>query len=77
MTVDNDRKAYLGMERGEKSVKYIAKVFGKPPCEITRQQYNAIVKALSAQDWRHTEEDETTVINNIICKQLKPAEPEE
>jgi len=77
MARDNNRKAYIGMEREEKSVKYIAKVFGEPPCEITRQQYNAIVKALSAQDWRQIDEDETTVINNIICKQLKPAEPEE
>ena len=77
MAVDNNRKAYLATERGEKSVKYIAKVFGEPPCEITRQQYNAIVKALSAQDWRHIEEDEESVINKIICKQLKPAEPEE
>lgn len=74
MAVDENKKAYITMERGEKSVKYIAKTFGEPPCEITRQQYNAIVKALGAQDWRHTEEDETTVINNIICKQLKPPE---
>ena len=77
MAVDKDKKAYITMERGEKSVKYIAKTFGVAPFEITRQQYNAIVKALGAQDWRHTEEDETTVINNIICDKLKPPEVEE
>ena len=64
------------MERGEKSVKYIAKTFGKSPFEITRQQYNAIVKTLGAQDWRNTVEDELSVINNIICNQIKPAEIE-
>jgi hypothetical protein len=69
-----DKKAYIGMERGEKSVKYIAKTFGEPPFEITRQQYNAIVKALSAQDWRNTVEDESTIINTIICNQIKTAE---
>jgi hypothetical protein len=72
-----DKKAYIGMERGEKSVKYIAKTFGEPPFEITRQQYNAIVKALSAQDWRNTVEDESTIINTIICNQIKSAEPAE
>lgn len=77
MAAETDKKAYITMQRAEKSVKYIAKTFDEPPVEITRQQYNAIVKALSAQDWRHTEEDETTVINNIICKQLKPAETAE
>ena len=72
-----DRKAYITMERGEKSsVKYIAKVFGEAPREITRQQYNSIVKTLGAQDWRQNEEDETTVINNIITNQLKAPEPE-
>jgi hypothetical protein len=69
-----DKKAYIGMERGEKSVKYIAKTFGEQPFEITRQQYNAIVKALSAQDWRNTVEDEPTIINSIICNQIKSAE---
>jgi hypothetical protein len=77
MADDKDRKAYIGMERGEKSVKYLAKTFGKPPFEITRQQYNAIVKTLGAQDWRNTVEDELTIINNIICNQLKPAEAAE
>ena len=72
-----DKKAYIGMERGDKSIKYIAKTFGEPPFEITRQQYNAIVKALSAQDWRNTVEDESTIINTIICNQIKSAEPAE
>jgi hypothetical protein len=74
MANEKDRKAYISMERVEKSVKYIAKMFDEPPREITRQQYNAIVKTLGAQDWRHTEEDELTVINNIISNQLKSAE---
>jgi hypothetical protein len=74
MADDKNRKAYIGMERGEKSLKYIAKVFGKPPREITRQQYNAIVKALGEQDWRNSTEDESSAVNTIICNQLKPPE---
>jgi hypothetical protein len=76
MTKDKDRTAYIGIERAEKSVKYIAKVFNELPCEISKQQYNAIVKALSAQDWRNTEEDESSIINTVITAQLNPAEPD-
>ena len=74
MAEEKDKKAYIGMERGEKSVKYIAKVFGEPPFEITRQQYNAIVKALGAQDWRNATEDESTIVNTIITNQIKAGE---
>jgi hypothetical protein len=74
MEEGKDRKAYIGIERAEKSVKYIAKVFNEPPREITKQQYNAIVKALGAQDWKNTEEDETSIINTVINSQLKLTE---
>lgn len=74
MAEDKNRTAYIGIERAEKSVKYMAKVFNEPPCEITKQQYNAIVKALSAQDWKNTEEDEPSIINRVIKAQLKSTE---
>lgn len=70
MAEDKNRTAYIGIERTEKSVKYIAKVFDEKPREITRQQYNAIVKALGAQDWRNNEMDESSVINSVIIAQL-------
>jgi hypothetical protein len=70
--VDNKRKkTYIGMEREENSVKYIAKVMGEPPCQITKAQYNAIVKALKAQDWANSVEDEETIINRIISSNLQ------
>ena len=72
MADDKDRTAYIGIERAENSLKYIAKVFDEPPREITKQQYNAIVKALGAQDWRNSEEDELSVINRVINSQLNP-----
>jgi hypothetical protein len=74
MADDKNKTAYIGIERGEKSLKYIAKVFDEPPREITRQQYNAIVKALSAQDWKSGEAaDELSLISNIISSQIKPS----
>ncbi len=66
----NDKTAYIRSEREENSVKYIAKVFNQPPCQITKSQYNAIVKALREQDWRNTDEDETSVISKIISRIL-------
>lgn len=74
MAEDKNRKAYIGIERVEKSVKYMAKVFDEPPREITKQQYNAIVKALSSQDWKNTEEAESSIINRVINSQLKSTE---
>jgi hypothetical protein len=70
MADDNDKTAYIRSEREENSVKYIAKVFNQPPCQITKSQYNAIVKALREQDWRNTDEDETSVISKIISRIL-------
>lgn len=70
MAEDKNRTAYIGIERGEKSVKYIAKVFNKLPREITKQQYNSIVKALGAQDWRNNDEDESSIINSVIISNL-------
>lgn len=68
----SDKTAYIGIERGENSVKYIAKVFNELPREINKQQYNAIVKALGAHNWKTSDEDESSVINTIINSQLKP-----
>ena len=65
------------MEREENSVKYIAKVIGEPPCQITKAQYNAIVKALKAQDWANSVEDEEIIINKIISSNLQPPESHE
>ena len=70
MADDNNKTAYIRSEREENSVKYIAKVFNQPPCQITKSQYNAIVKALREQDWRNTDEDETSVISKIISRIL-------
>jgi len=70
MASEKDKTAYIRSEREENSVKYIAKVFNEPPCQITKSQYNAIVKALREQDWRNTDEDETSVISKIISRIL-------
>jgi tRNA G46 methylase TrmB len=71
MADNNRKKTYIGMERDENSVKYIAKVINEPPCQITKAQYNAIVKALKAQDWANSVEDEETIISKIISNSLQ------
>jgi len=70
MADKNRKKTYIGMEREENSVKYMAKVFDEPPRQITKAQYNAIVKALKAQDWANSTEDEESVISKIISNNL-------
>ena len=75
MANDKDKTAYIRTEREENSVKYIAKVFNQPPVQITKAQYNAIVKALREQDWRNNEEDEQSVISRIISRSLTAPEP--
>ncbi len=77
MANNNNKKAYIGIERDENSLKYIAKVFNKPPCQITRAQYNAIVKALREQDWANSVEDEESIINKIISSNLQTIESNE
>ena len=77
MTDNSNKKAYIGIEREENSLKYIAKVFDKPPCQITKAQYNAIVKALREQDWTNSVEDEETIISKIISRNLQSTEPNE
>ncbi len=77
MANNNNKKAYIGIERDENSLKYIAKVFNKPPCQITRAQYNAIVKALRAQDWANSVEDEESIISKIISNNLQSTESNE
>ena len=72
-----DKTAYIRSQREEGAVKYIAKVFNKPPAQITKAQYNQIVKALREQDWRNNDEDETTVISGIISRCLTAPEPPE
>ena len=71
MVDNNKKKAYIGIEREENSLKYIAKVLNEPPCQITKAQYNAIVKALRAQDWANSVEDEETIISQIISSSLQ------
>ena len=68
-----EKTAYITTEREDNSVKYIAKVFNKPPCQITKSQYNAIVKALREQDWRNVE-DEAAAISEIISKNINSDE---
>ena len=77
MAENNKKKTYIGMERDENSLKYIAKVINEPPCQITKAQYNAIVKALKAQDWANSVEDEETIISGIISRSLQPSESNE
>jgi tRNA G46 methylase TrmB len=77
MANNNNKKAYIGIERDENSLKYIAKVFNKPPCQITRAQYNAIVKALREQDWANSVEDEESIISKIISNNLQSTESNE
>ncbi len=36
MADDNNKRAYIGIERDENSLKYIAKVFNEPPCQISK-----------------------------------------
>lgn len=71
---DDSKTAYIGIEREENSLKYIAKVFNEPPGQITKAQYNAIVKSLRDYDWRNETEDESVVINKIIRSSLQPTE---
>ena len=71
MARNNQKQAYIGIEREENSLKYIAKILGEPPCQITKAQYNAIVKALRAQDWANSVEDEESIINRIISTNLR------
>lgn len=74
MADDTDNIAYIRFEREENSLKYIAKVFNEPPREITKAQYNAIVKALSNMDWARNDEDEASVISKIIGDNLETIE---
>ena len=74
MADNSDKKAYISMERDENSLKYIAKVFNEPPSQITKAQYNAIVKSLREQDWANSKEDETAVISRIISNVLNTTE---
>ncbi len=71
MAEDTSEKAYIKTEREDNDVKYMAKVSGEPPRQISKKQYNAIVKALRAQDWATTVESEASVINQIIGDHLK------
>ncbi len=77
MAGNSNKKAYIGIERDENSLKYIAKVFNEPPCQITRAQYNAIVKALREQDWANSVEDEESIISKIISSNLQSTESNE
>jgi hypothetical protein len=74
MTDEKDKTAYIRSERGEKTVKYIAKVLHQPPFEITKQQYNAIVKSLGKVEWSKNEENEASVISKIISSHLESAD---
>jgi hypothetical protein len=77
MADNSNKKAYIGIEREENSLKYIAKVFNEPPCQITKAQYNAIVKALREQDWANNVEDEESIISKIISRNLQTTESNE
>ena len=77
MADNSNKKAYIGIEREENSLKYIAKVFNEPPCQITKAQYNAIVKALREQDWANSVEDEESIISKIISRNLQTTESNE
>ena len=74
MADDNTNTAYIRFERAENSLKYIAKVFNEPPRQITKAQYNAIVKSLSNVEWANTNEDEASIISKIISRNLESTE---
>ncbi len=74
MADDNDNTAYIRFEREEKSLKYIAKIFNEPPREITKAQYNAIVKSLGKVEWANSDEDEASIISRIISTNLEITE---
>jgi hypothetical protein len=74
MREENDNTAYIRFEREEGAVKYIAKVFNEPPRQITKAQYNAIVKSLNGMSWTNTDEDESSIINRIIVNSLETSE---
>lgn len=74
MADDNDNTAYIRSVREENSFKYIAKVFNEPPRQITKAQYNAIVKSLSKVDWAINDETEASVISKIIALNLESTE---
>ncbi len=71
MADNNKKKAYIGIERDENSLKYIAKTLNEPPRQITKAQYNAINKSLRAHDWANSVEDEETIISQIISSNLQ------
>ncbi len=71
MAKDTSKTAYIGIEREDNSLKYIAKVFDRPPCQITKVQYNAIVKSLREQDWANADKDEASMISEIISSNLE------
>lgn len=73
MAKNEDKTAYIKTVRADGAVRYIAKVFNQPPAPITKAQYNHIVKALRDQDWRNNDEDEQSVINQIINRSLTVA----
>ena len=74
MADDNDNTAYIRFEREDNSLKYIAKVFNEPPRQITKAQYNAIVKALGTVNWAANDEDESSVISKVISANLESSE---
>ena len=74
MSGDNDNTAYIRFEREENNLKYIAKIFNEPPRQITKAQYNAIVKSLSSVNWANIDEDEASLISRIISVQLESTE---
>jgi hypothetical protein len=74
MRNDGDNTAYIRFEREENSLKYIAKVFNELPRQITKAQYNAIVKSLNNVVWANIDEDEASVISKIISSTLESAE---
>lgn len=74
MADNNDNTAYIRFEREENSLRYIAKVFNEPPRQITKAQYNDIVKSLSKVEWATNAEDEASVISKIISSSLESTE---
>ncbi len=55
-------------------MKYIAKVFNEESRQITKAQYNAIVKSLREANWANSTEDEISVISQSISDILEVTE---
>jgi hypothetical protein len=57
------------------TAEYIAKTFNEPSREITKVQYNTVVKSLSSINWANIDDEEdASLISKIISTHLESTE---